>query len=198
MPRPDRDRNPRMRRREPLQEPGQRVRPNPRRSPDPEPPSRCPPYLLQAPLAFFETPHYPLRIRQKLPASLRDPHPTTRPHKQRVPKLLLQRLQTRRQGRLRKIHLLCGPAQIPQPRHRQKAFQLSEEHARSSFQSLGIRLQASGFRSCQRHSESNNEPHQVARHPPPTRSIPIHSPSLLMPETLDISKTYICDTCKRL
>src|SRR5215218_2573439 len=71
----------------------------------------------------------PLRIRQELLARLRKPHPPTRPHEQRIPKLLLERLESRRQSRLRKIHLLRRPAQISQPRHRQKAFDLPEEHA---------------------------------------------------------------------
>src|SRR5215207_5413746 len=65
----------------------------------------------------------------KLPASLREPHPTARAHEERIPKLLLQCLEARRQRRLREIHLLSSPAQVPKPRHGQKAFQLSEEHA---------------------------------------------------------------------
>src|SRR5919107_49253 len=90
-----------------------------------------PPELLQRPLAFLEPAYDPLRVRQELPASLRDPHPTTSPYKQRVPKLFLERLEARRQCRLREIHLLSSPAQIPKRRHGQKAFQLSKKHAAS-------------------------------------------------------------------
>ena len=129
MPRPHRDGDPGMSRREPLQQPRQRVSPHARRSPDPQPPPRSPPELLQPPLALLEPAHNPLRIRQKLLARLRKPHPTTRPHKQRIPNLLLQRLQPRRQCRLRQEHLLRSPAQIPEPRHRYKAFKLPKQHA---------------------------------------------------------------------
>src|SRR5215203_3100260 len=137
---PHRDGNPWMRRREPLQQPGQGISPHPRRSPDPQSSPRSPPELLQPPLALLKPAHDPLRVRQKLLARLRKPHPPTRPNEKRIPNLLLQRLEPRRQGWLREIHLLGSPAQVTQPRHRNKTLQLSKEHARGSFQSPAISL----------------------------------------------------------
>src|SRR5918994_1627464 len=122
-------RHPRIRRREPLPQPWQSVRPYPRRRPEHEPPSRSPTQLSQPSPALLEAPPSPLRVRQELLSRLREPHPPARPHEELVPNLHLQRLQTRRQGRLRQEHLLRSPAQVSQARHRQEALYLSEKHA---------------------------------------------------------------------
>ena len=177
MPGPDRDGDPRISRREPLQQPGQCVGPNPRRSPDPQPPPRSPPQLLQPPLALLEPIHDPLRVRQKLLPSLRKPHPPTRPHEKRIPNLLLQRLQPRRQRRLRQKHLLGSPAQVPQPRHREETLELPEQHA-VSFQSPGFRFStASGLVAT---PETNNGS-AVCLSSSATRRTLVHSPAPLMP-----------------
>src|SRR5215211_287312 len=131
MPGPYRDRHPRIGRREPLQEPRQRVGPDPRRRPEHQPPARSPPQLLQMPPALLEAPDTALGVRQELLAGLREPHPPARPHEELIPDLLLQRLQPRRQRGLRQKHLLRRPAQVPQPRHRQETFHLPKKHASS-------------------------------------------------------------------
>src|SRR4028119_2261086 len=126
MPRPYRDRDLRISRHEPLQKPRQRVGSHAGRGPDQEPPPRRPPQLLQPPPPLLEAPEHPLRVRHELLARIRQPHPPARPDEQLVPYLLLERLQPRRQGRLREKHLLRRPAQVPEARHRQKTLELSE------------------------------------------------------------------------
>src|ERR671914_465247 len=81
------------------------------------------------PPALLEAADSALRIRQELLPRLREPHPPARPHEELIPDLFLQRLQPRRQRGLRQKHLLRRPAQVSQPRHRQKTFHLSKKHA---------------------------------------------------------------------
>src|SRR4028119_409276 len=88
----------------------------------PHPPARPP----HPPPPLLEAPEPPLRVRHELLARIRQPHPPARPDEQLVPYLLLERLQPRRQGRLREKHLLRRPAQVPEARHRQKTLELSE------------------------------------------------------------------------